>query len=98
MDVIPGGLLARITASEALHVNSLHRQAVGRLGEGLQLEARGTDGCVEAVSVVGAEFALGVQWHPEWPDPAAGSSGQLFREFGRAAARHRERSRRPLYY
>ncbi len=45
-------------------VNSLHHQAVDRLGTGLEVSGRGTDGVVEAIELPGRDL-LGVQWHPE---------------------------------
>ncbi|MFZ2650659.1 MAG: gamma-glutamyl-gamma-aminobutyrate hydrolase family protein [Burkholderiaceae bacterium] len=48
-------------------VNSIHHQAVDRLGADLQVEARCTDdGVVEAIRARGAAFVAGVQWHPEF--------------------------------
>jgi len=47
-------------------VNSLHHQAIKRLGRGLKVTAHSEDGFVEAVE--GADdypFLLAVQWHPE---------------------------------
>jgi gamma-glutamyl-gamma-aminobutyrate hydrolase PuuD len=46
-------------------VNSLHHQAIADPGSGVAVEGRAPDGVIEAVSVSGARFALGVQWHPE---------------------------------
>jgi putative glutamine amidotransferase len=47
-------------------VNSLHRQAVKRLGRGLRVTAHSEDGLVEAVeSVDSYPFLVAVQWHPE---------------------------------
>jgi putative glutamine amidotransferase len=34
-------------------------------GKGLEAIAFAPDGLVEGISVSGARFALGVQWHPE---------------------------------
>ena len=45
-------------------VNSLHHQAVGRLGEGLRAAAWSEGGVVEAVELPGRPV-LGVQFHPE---------------------------------
>ncbi|WP_326569211.1 gamma-glutamyl-gamma-aminobutyrate hydrolase family protein [Amycolatopsis rhabdoformis] len=42
-----------------------HHQAIDRLGEGLVASGHAADGTVEAAEVPGAEFVLGVQWHPE---------------------------------
>jgi len=50
----------------ARQVNSLHHQAVKRLGRGLRVTARSEDGFVEAVeSAEPYPFLLAVQWHPE---------------------------------
>jgi putative glutamine amidotransferase len=75
----PGSLLAHIVAPVAggaeLWVNSSHHQAVGEIGDGLQVAARAEDGVVEAVEGTSpGQFVLGVQWHPERTfeeDPAA---------------------------
>ncbi|QUQ68191.1 gamma-glutamyl-gamma-aminobutyrate hydrolase family protein [Kutzneria sp. CA-103260] len=49
----------------AATVSCSHHQAVDRLGDGLAVTARSVDGVVEAVELAGADFVLGVQWHPE---------------------------------
>ena len=82
---VAGGLLARITGQPAASVNSLHSQAVDRLGDGLLVEARADDGLVEAFSVTDApKFALGVQWHPEWQVGDSAVSTAIFAAFGTA--------------
>ena len=89
----PQGFLARLAQGTELEVNSLHAQGVKRLGEGLRVEARSSDGLVEAFRVDGAStFACGVQWHPEWKVLDNPFSRALFEAFGdacreRAAAR-----------
>ena len=45
-------------------VNSTHHQAVDRLGP-LVAVAHAPDGVVEAVTLPGHPFYVGVQWHPE---------------------------------
>jgi putative glutamine amidotransferase len=81
----PGGVLSRALGRQALRVNSVHYQAVGRLGSGLSIEAEAPDGLVEAVSgqVNGAPI-LAVQWHPEWRTDANPDSQAFFRLLGRA--------------
>ena len=61
----PGTRLAAAVGVERMRVNSLHHQAVRRLGRGLRPAAVAADGIVEAVELEGPGWALGVQWHPE---------------------------------
>ena len=65
VQVIPATVLAAIAGSPCLRVNSLHHQAVGRLGHGLRPVAVAADGTTEAVALDGPGWALGIQWHPE---------------------------------
>lgn len=48
-------------------VASSHHQAVNpeKLGEGITIAARSSDGVVEAIEHKDSLFALGLQWHPE---------------------------------
>lgn len=47
-------------------VNSLHHQAVKRIGRGLKVTAHSEDGLVEAVEAADDyPFLVAVQWHPE---------------------------------
>lgn len=86
----PNGLLAELTGKLGATVNSLHSQGIDRLADGLVVEARAPDGLVEAFSVQGAsEFALAVQWHPEWAFRENPISLSLFGAFGRACKRRR---------
>jgi putative glutamine amidotransferase len=82
----PGGVLQRLAdGAERLQVNSLHSQGVRELGTGLTVEARATDGVIEAFRVTAARsFALAVQWHPEWQVLKNKFSTALFAEFGAA--------------
>ncbi len=92
VSIKPGSCLAGVFGAGDIQVNSVHRQAVERLGDKLQVEAVAEDGTVEAVSVKGARaFAVGVQWHPEYWVKSDSASQKIFRAFGRvrqhAAAR-----------
>ncbi len=61
------GVLSQLTNEKEPSVNSVHWQGVDKLGDGLQIEAVAPDGLIEAFTVKNASnFALGVQWHPEW--------------------------------
>ncbi len=61
----PGSLLAGAVAGSC-RVNSMHHQAIKRLGRGLKVTAHSEDGLVEAVEAADDyPFLLAVQWHPE---------------------------------
>ena len=57
--------LATILGSNAAFVNSLHHQAVDRVGAGLRAVAKSEDGFVEALEIADCDFGFAVQWHPE---------------------------------
>jgi putative glutamine amidotransferase len=86
VELVRGGLLHDIAASDRVMVNSLHSQGVQSLGRDLEVEARAPDGLVEAFRVRSAPgFALAVQWHPEWQVLKNPFSHALFAAFGDAA-------------
>lgn len=93
VEFAPGGLLHHITGERQAQVNSLHAQAVDRLGAGLQVEATADDGLVEAFTVAGSPgFTLAVQWHPEWKVTTNPVSMAIFRAFGDACRNYRLRA------
>ncbi|TWG99703.1 putative glutamine amidotransferase [Mesorhizobium sp. J18] len=84
-----GSCLADVLGPGEVMVNSVHRQAIDRLGSNLQVEAVASDGTVEAVSVRNARaFAMGVQWHPEYWAKSDQASGRIFKAFGEAVRAH----------
>lgn len=86
IELVSGGLLHGLAASDRLQVNSLHSQGVQTLGRDLDIEARAPDGLIEAFRVRNAPaFALAVQWHPEWKYQDNKFSRALFAAFGEAA-------------
>lgn len=89
VSIQPGSCLAGIFGAGDIQVNSLHRQAVDRLGPRLDVEAVAEDGTVEAVSVRDAPaFAVGVQWHPEYWVHKDDTSRRIFEAFGDAVRAH----------
>ena len=86
-EVTLSGSLARITGAETIQVNSLHGQGIDQLAAGLTVEALAPDGTIEAVRVEGAKnFAIAVQWHPEWEVTHFPDRQALFAAFGAACA------------
>ncbi len=89
VSIKPGSCLAGVFGAGDIMVNSVHRQAVDRLGAKLQVEAVAEDGTVEAVSVKGGRaFAVGVQWHPEYWVKSDSASQKVFKAFGDAVRQH----------
>lgn len=64
VELVPDGVLHRVTGKESLKVNSYHHQGIDNLGGGLRVEARTSDGLIEGFSWE-ERHILGVQWHPE---------------------------------
>jgi putative glutamine amidotransferase len=81
INVVSGGILAKIFDQSELRVNSLHTQGVDKLGDGLKVEATASDGVIEAISYTDHPFALGVQWHPEHQTGTNEVSAPLFSAF-----------------
>jgi putative glutamine amidotransferase len=89
--VTPGGHMESLTQRKPFTVNSLHVQTIDRLGEGLTVEARAPDGTIEAISVQGRTFSIGVQWHPEFQASGNELSRSLFNAFGTAVRAFRRK-------
>jgi len=82
-----GSRLHNIYGQDDIRVNSLHHQGIQRIGDGLEAIAFANDGLVEGLSVTGASFALGVQWHPECLPDDPGTQ-KLFGTFIKACESH----------
>ena len=64
--VDPASRLATILGVQSLGVNSIHHQAVDRLGDAMRVSARADDGTIEGVeSDDPTWWMVAVQWHPE---------------------------------
>lgn len=79
IEILPDTDLARIYGGiSKARVNSVHHQAIKTLGRGLIPEAISEDGLIEAIRLQpdpldpgSSPYARGVQWHPEFQDPAS---------------------------
>jgi len=78
------GFLTRLAGAAEIMVNSLHGQGIDRPAPGLFVEAVAPDGQIEGVSLPGARFVVGVQWHPEYKPLENPFSRVLFAAFAQA--------------
>jgi putative glutamine amidotransferase len=66
VEIDAGTRMAQAIGAGRITANSLHHQAVDRLGQGLRVSARAEDGIAEAIEWTDDDWwMLGVQWHPE---------------------------------
>lgn len=89
IELVDDGCLAQAAADRRISVNSVHRQGIDRLGDGLVIEAVATDdGLVEAFSSrpCGGDV-MAVQWHPEWDVGHCATSRAFFTLLGGALQR-----------
>lgn len=84
VDFKKDGYFHRLLGIESAAVNSLHWQAVDRLGDNLTVEAHAEDGTIEAIKHNTASYCVGVQWHPEYQAGENIISQRLFADFERA--------------
>lgn len=61
-----GSRLDRASTREVECVNSIHTQAVARLGKGFKITAREPNSLVQAIEHEQSPFMMGVQFHPEF--------------------------------
>jgi len=66
VDIATGSRLHTLLDVSRCRVNSLHHQAVDRLGDTLHVVARDRDGLVQAIEAPECPYLIGVQWHPEF--------------------------------
>ena len=61
----PETKLFNIIGQQKIPANSMHHQAIDRLGTNLSRAAISEDGITEAAEHISHPFCIGVQWHPE---------------------------------
>jgi putative glutamine amidotransferase len=91
IEINPSSELGRAAGEHKVRVNSLHHQAIKRLGEGLQQTARDEDGTVEGVESDDG-LIVAVQCHPEELTADLPWARNLFERFV-ARARRQKSSR-----
>ncbi|MDQ1393804.1 MAG: putative glutamine amidotransferase [Acidimicrobiaceae bacterium] len=94
VDIDPASRLAAIVGPARLGVNSIHHQAIARVGEGFRPVAWAADGVIEAIEATDGAPIVAVQWHPEFLINLA-PHGQLFLWLTKAAAAQRPELQMP---
>jgi putative glutamine amidotransferase len=84
---VEGGVVEELVGASSVAVASHHHQGIARLGEGLTATAYAEDGTIEALEDPSRRFCVGVLWHPEETDGAAGTA--LFDALVREAREYR---------
>ncbi len=71
VELASGTKLAEIYQSDRIVTNSRHHQAVtpDRVPQGLLIAGASDDGLVEGLESAAHRWVVGVQWHPERPEP-----------------------------
>ncbi len=82
----PDSHLASVLGATAIHVNTLHHQAVEKPAPAARVTAFAPDEIIEALELPGKKFALSVQWHPEDMYEHDEAMRRLFRAFVAAAS------------
>ena len=98
MRFVQGTRLARLYPGRTeATVNTIHHQAVNKLGRGLEVEAVAVpDNVIEAIRWRGPSYVFGVQWHPEFMFGPAQSDehldgGPILNEFLEAAKERKKK-------
>ncbi len=79
VDFLKDCALRQCFDSDKIYVNSLHHQAIDKLGEGLSICAKSEDGYIEAVQHAANPAVFAVQWHPEMMAKTKQSQLALFK-------------------
>jgi len=80
-------LLKKITGLEEMPVNSRHQEGIVELSDKVTLAGKSDDGVIEAIEVKGKDFALGIQWHPEFFIKDGEPNFKLFQALVKAATK-----------
>lgn len=74
-------MLYGILESDKINVNSMHHQAINKVGEGFIVSAQSEDGFTEAIELQNHPFCIGVQWHPEHMSKKSAEQRKIFSFF-----------------
>lgn len=85
--------MEKLLGTNEIWINSLHHQAVKKLGQDVRISGRAEDGVAELLEVEGYPFVMGIQGHPEELYTSEPACEKLFTAFVEACgeyARERE--------
>lgn len=74
-------MLYGILGADKINVNSMHHQAINKVGDGFIAAAKSEDGYVEAIELQHHPFCVGVQWHPEHMSKRSDEQRKIFSFF-----------------
>ena len=74
-------ILYSILKTENIDVNSMHHQAIDKVGTELTVTAKSADGYIEAIELRNHPFCIGVQWHPEHMSKKSAEQRKIFTAF-----------------
>ena len=66
VQLLDGTAIARLMRRKEMVVNSLHRQSISKVGDGLRVTGYDEYGSVQSIEDPASPFRIGVQWHPEF--------------------------------
>lgn len=90
--VTAGSRLQQVLGRGRVRVNNMHRHVISEPGADLRVAARDHSGRIQAVEAKN-QFAIGVQWHPEYL-VSRRENLRLFKALTAAAKKHLQRSQR----
>jgi putative glutamine amidotransferase len=92
--IVPGTPLHQWYRRRDIRVNSYHHQGIRDLARRFRAMAHAPDGLVEAYYDPGADFLVGLQFHPERMLPEYEGNWRVWKSFGDAVHRARRPRRR----
>ncbi len=87
--IIEEGILKKILKVNRIKVNSRHKYHI-EPNSIFKIEAYSEDGLIEAISIPGHKFALGVQWHPENMIEYDTNMQKIFNEFIKCSKKNKK--------
>jgi len=80
-----------IIRKEEIEVSSWHHQSIDKLGDGLSVVAKSSDGVIEAIEFNREAWFIGIQWHPELSSAVDSNQQKLFDAFVERSKLHRDK-------